>query len=400
VKKLYVAVPTGIHSVVHTLAVVREIEARFGPIVEVTQMRHRDLNTPKHFLFVELLDPRPLHDFPEGGLNFEISIPQSLSRSSATVNGGPSLEEVDQAIWGDLRNTMPSRSSSSQVSEHDIMLVNVSPSVPSHRVRDEAQRALERRAALRNRKSVSETQAGLETEEDVEIAKVLRRWQGFYGGFEPLHRQYKRSHEDEETIGQKDGAEGGPFAEATSAPAVSSESGMEPAAPLSLADYWKQKRHQDTEASSTPATSPFHEHGSQFVNASATSSPIMSSSSGKSSFEPTSPNASSAPLATPPAKSPQTVKPTHRAHAASPSNTKRGEYYKKVVERERRRQEEAKRQAKNRSSSFSIFSKRKPEVQQGTNQPKDSASAYSSGLSGLANWFRGAGPDKSSANKH
>ena len=61
--------------------------------------QHRDLNTPKHFLFVELLDPRPLRDFPEGGLNFEISIPQSLSRSGETVHGGPSLEEVDQAIW-------------------------------------------------------------------------------------------------------------------------------------------------------------------------------------------------------------------------------------------------------------------------------------------------------------
>jgi hypothetical protein len=41
VKRLHVAVPTGIHSVVHTLAVVREIEARFGPVIEVKQMRVR-----------------------------------------------------------------------------------------------------------------------------------------------------------------------------------------------------------------------------------------------------------------------------------------------------------------------------------------------------------------------
>jgi hypothetical protein len=235
-------------------------------------------------------------------------------------------------------------------------------------------------------------QAELESKEDDEIEKVLSGWQGFYGGFEPLQRQYKRLHEDEEVVDRKEGAEGVPVADAVAAQSNSTQSRVASAAPpLSLAEYWKQKRLQDAGTSAT-ATSPVVEEQPKSVKAPAVSSDSRPSSSAGSRAEPTFNHATSAPLARSRPTSSQTTT------AAIPYDKKRRDYYNKVMEKERSRQEEARRQAKDRSSSSSIFSKLRPEAPQETKP--DSSSAYLSGLSGLTNWFRGSGRDESSANKH
>lgn len=208
--RLRIDVAGGVSSSAHTLAIVQALEERVGRIVHIQQTKvslgsglssisFRSNQSPfsqqneppvlKSRIYVTLLHPVTLKDT----LRLEVPSPK-LHPDFRTA--GPSLAEIEDAL-------LPPSDTDLIVNRKDLMIVTVNEAPKFDNALGSRLGAGSARS-WRNRRQVSEEAQERQKEVDDEIFQTLGRWDGFYGGFQGLRKQYEPySQEAEKTQAQK-----------------------------------------------------------------------------------------------------------------------------------------------------------------------------------------------------
>ncbi|GHJ86387.1 hypothetical protein NliqN6_2789 [Naganishia liquefaciens] len=187
-------------TVAHSLAIIKAIEAKCGPVVYAHHRRDPVNGTLLRRIDIKLLHPITLTQ----PLVLEIPCPK-ISREHR-LQGGPSLDEVERAIL-ERPSSMSTASSSRKGAknattgvlheDYDVVFAEVETVAAKiaddaaskygvNRLPAERKRGIFTSRVQRGRKKPEE-----EKKEDEEILERLMDWDGFYGGFEGLQEAYR-----------------------------------------------------------------------------------------------------------------------------------------------------------------------------------------------------------------